>query len=146
MLLSTQNRARTLNIFQVLVFMASSSSMALGQPAVMESSSSSSSSESTTEVKKFAPKFRQRLKDIKEQINTGVTKGWITQDQADQLKKQHDEVAAFEVEVRSKGYPRKQEDQLEQQVTELNQSVQSAIAKSSASKEPQPSKSESEAK
>ena len=70
--------------------------------------------------KSYAFKYKQRLKDWTEQINTGLSKGWLS---ADAGQKMRDRVAALrtlEASVRAKGYPKADLDDMEKQFTQFN--------------------------
>ncbi len=83
-------------------------------------------------VKKlFVPKFQQRLNNLKEQIERGITKGWLTAEQSEKFKQQHEKAAALEADVRTKGYPKDGVDNLEKAVTGLNDSLSQALIKGS---------------
>src|SRR5271170_3672772 len=84
-----------------------------------------------TVIKLFAPKYRERLSNLKDQIDLGVSKGWLTPDQADQFRKEHERISALEADVRSKGYQKADVANLEQQVTALNGSLSAALTKGS---------------
>jgi small-conductance mechanosensitive channel len=83
-------------------------------------------------VKKlFVPKFQQRLNNLKEQLERGITKGWLTTEQAERFKQQHEKAAALEADVRAKGYPKDAVDNLEKEVTALNDTLSQALIKGS---------------
>lgn len=83
-------------------------------------------------VKKlFVPKFQQRLNNLKEQIERGITKGWLTAEQSEKFKQQHEKAAALEADVRTKGYPKDGVDKLEKAVTGLNDLLSQALTKGS---------------
>lgn len=79
----------------------------------------------------FVPKFKERLKNLGEQIELGVSKGWLNAEQVDQFKKERERVAAFEAEVSQKGYPKPEVAELEKQVTALNQNLSQALTRGS---------------
>lgn len=91
----------------------------------------------STVVKVFAPKFRQRLTNLKDQINLGSSKGWLSSEQIASFNQRHDQVSAFEESVRQKGYQKDDVDKLEQQVTALNDALSQALVAGSNSKKPE---------
>ncbi len=80
--------------------------------------------------------YRQRLKDLKQQIDNGVTKSWINADQAATLNTEHDRLVAATKKARAAGWPKDQTDQLEKDVTAFSAKVSSTLSKSSAKAAP----------
>jgi hypothetical protein len=76
----------------------------------------------------FAAKFRQRIDNMKEQLDKGVTKGWVTPAKADELRQEISAVDAMEVEVRSKNWPKEPTNDLEKKVTLVNEHVSTAMS------------------
>lgn len=106
------------------------SQLAQAEPVVTQSSSSSSSSSQTVEVKRGVRlKFKQRLADLQKQIDNGITKGWITSDQAAPFKAEHDRLLQATNDAKAAGWPEDKVDALEKSVTLLNQNVSTALTK-----------------
>ena len=82
--------------------------------------SSSSSTETVVDTKGYAFKYSQRLKNWAEQIDTGITKGWLSADDATKMKARLEELRKLNDSVSSKGYPRADLDDMEKQFTQFN--------------------------
>jgi hypothetical protein len=78
---------------------------------------------------KIASHIKQRLDDSRDQIEMGLTKGWIKQAKADELKKELVKAYEMESDVRSKDYPKEPLANLERTLTLLNQHVTDAFKK-----------------
>ena len=91
------------------------------------SGSESSASDSVT--LKFAPKFKERIKNLKEQIDFSLTKGFITADQAAALTTRQGQLAGQEAELAKSGYPKPALDDLEKAITLLNSDLHKASQK-----------------
>jgi len=77
---------------------------------------------------KMAAQYKVRLDNSKEQIDLGLTKGWLKPAKAEELKKELAAAYALESDVKAKGYPKDATVELEKAVTLLNQHVTSAAA------------------
>ena len=72
-------------------------------------------------------KYRQRIKDMGEQLDNGVSKGWISSAKASQLKQELSDVDSLETDVSSKGFPKEATNDLEKKVTALNEHITGAM-------------------
>lgn len=95
------------------------------------SSSSSSSSSTTTEatVKGYAFKYKQRFDTYSEQIEMGVTKGWLTAAQAETFKTRLAELRSVESAAGHAGYPDADIAKLDKLTTKFNEDLSSASSK-----------------
>jgi hypothetical protein len=84
-----------------------------GRPIVQEIESSSL----------VRPKYRQRLKDLGEQIQLVQNKGFISQDEATKFLERQSRLLSLEAEVRKSGFPKPEADDLEKKITLLNEEV-----------------------
>ncbi len=74
------------------------------------------------------PIFRQRLTNSLEQIDTGVSKGWVTSDVAAGLKQQASEIAPLIDKIKDvKGADKPLVDAVESKLTALNAAVHAAF-------------------
>ncbi len=98
------------------------------------STSSSSSSSTTTEatVKGYAFKYKQRFDTYSEQIEMGVTKGWLTAAQAETFKTRLAELRSVESAAGHAGYPDADIAKLDKQTTKFNEDLSSASSKTPA--------------
>lgn len=81
------------------------------------------------------PIFRQRLKNSLEQIDMGVTKGWITADVAAGLKQQGNEIAPMIDGIKDPKADKPLVDQIELKLTALNAAVFAASNKAPVKEE-----------
>ena len=90
------------------------------------------------------PIFRQRLTNSLEQIDTGVSKGWVTSDVAAGLKQQASEIAPLIDKIKgAKGADKPLVDEVEQKLTALNAAVFASFNKKPAPAEtPKPAAKE----
>jgi hypothetical protein len=98
---------------------------AFSVPALAYEESSSSSSIVGPDL---AAKYGKRLTAIKEQLDNGITKGWIPSTKVDQLKQELSDVNALEADVSAKGFPKEPTNDLEKKVTALNEHITSAMS------------------
>ncbi len=98
------------------------------------SSSSSSSSSTTTEatIKGYAFKYKQRFDTYSEQIEMGVTKGWLTAAQAETFKTRLAELLSVESAASHGGYPDADIAKLDKLTTKFNEDLSSASSKPAA--------------
>lgn len=75
------------------------------------------------------PIFRQRLKNSLEQIDMGVTKGWITAEVAGGLKQQCNEIAPLIDSIKDPKAEKPLVDQIESKLTAVNAAVYAAMNK-----------------
>lgn len=76
----------------------------------------------------FAAKYRQRIDNMKEQLDKGLAKGWLSSAKAAELKQELSTVDAMETDVRSKGWPKEPTDELEKKVTLLNERISTSMS------------------
>jgi hypothetical protein len=74
-------------------------------------------------------KYRQRIKDMGEQLDNGIAKGWISSGKGEQLKKELSDVDAMETDVSAKGFEKEPTNVLEKKVTALNEHITNAMKK-----------------
>ena len=96
---------------------------------ITESHSSSSSSVGTTEKKGFAFKYSERLKNWSEQIDMGISKGWLTADEAQNFRKRLAVLKTLNDNVSGKGYPKADLDAMEKQFTQFNIDLSNTASK-----------------
>jgi hypothetical protein len=80
----------------------------------------------------FDPKYKQRLKNYAEQIEMGMTRGWLSPEQGTHFKTELERLTKLEATVSAAGYPKEQLDDLEKQVTQFNIDLTSAGSQKSA--------------
>ncbi|PWT98457.1 MAG: hypothetical protein C5B53_06675 [Candidatus Melainabacteria bacterium] len=73
-------------------------------------------------------KYKQRISDMKDQLDKGVSKGWISGAKADGFKQELSDVDALETDISAKGFPKEPTNDLEKKVTLLNQRITSAMS------------------
>lgn len=72
------------------------------------------------DVTVFAPKYRERLVNYTEQIQTGLEKGWLNQTQANHVDNEIDRLRRLEADVAAKQYALPGRDTLEKEMTTFN--------------------------
>jgi hypothetical protein len=77
--------------------------------------------------------YKQRLRDLQDQINKGVDKGWINADQGAALSAEHDRLVSATNKVRKAGWPKDMVDKLEKDVTGFSAKVSSTLSKGTTS-------------
>jgi hypothetical protein len=77
----------------------------------------------------FNPKYRERLATYAEQVEMGLSKGWLTPEEGAQFKSQLARLNQLEETVRAAGYPKDQLDNLEKEVTRFNMDLTTATNK-----------------
>lgn len=77
-------------------------------------------------------KYKERLKNWGEQIQMGLTRGWLSQADAGIFKDRLEKLRTLEADVSSKGYPKPELDDMEKQFTKFNQDLSDAGTKSTA--------------
>lgn len=80
----------------------------------------------------FRPKYKQRLTTYGEQIDLGITRGWLTSEEAARFKQEIARLAALEAEASAHGYPKPELDNLEGQFTKFNIDLSQASNKPAA--------------
>jgi hypothetical protein len=86
----------------------------------------------------FNPKFQERLKTYAEQVDMGLSRGWLTAEEGTQFKVQLDRLNKLEETVRTAGYPKDQLDNLEKEITRFNMDLTSAANKPAKAATPPP--------
>lgn len=82
------------------------------------------------------PLFKQRLTNSLEQIDTGVSKGWVTSEVAATLKQQGNEIAPLIDKIKdAKGADKPLVDEVEQKLTALNAAVFASFNKQTVKEE-----------
>jgi hypothetical protein len=82
-----------------------------------------SNTESIEEPSLGRPKYRQRIKDLGEQIHLVQSKGFISQDEATKFLDRQSKLFSMEAEARNNGFPKPATDDLEKAITLLNEEV-----------------------
>lgn len=131
----------------VLVPLLSSASadFALGQIIQSERSSSSSTS-GGDEVKGYAFKYKQRFENYSSQIDMGVSKGWLTAEQAETFRTRLNELRSVESAAAHNGYPEADIANLDKMTTKFNEDLSSSSTPKASTPAPaQETKSEASA-
>jgi hypothetical protein len=68
----------------------------------------------------FAPKYKERLKNWREQLDLGVTKGFLKPEDATRFTLVLDRLTALEADMASKNYPKAETDSMEQDFNGFN--------------------------
>lgn len=84
------------------------------------------------EANKIEFKYKERLKNWGEQIQMGISRGWLSDADAGVFKNRLEKLKALEAAVSSKGYPKPELDDMEKQFTKYNQDLSDAGTKSTA--------------
>lgn len=84
------------------------------------------------EANRIEFKYKERLKNWGEQIQMGITRGWLSESDAGIFKDRLEKLRALEADVSSKGYPKPELDDMEKQFTKFNQDLSDAGTKSTA--------------
>jgi hypothetical protein len=84
--------------------------------------------------KSYEFKYKQRLKNWHEQIDTGVSKGWLSADKAQEMRNRLAQLTTLEASVRSKGYPKPDLDDMEKQFNQFNIDLSHASETKAATK------------
>jgi hypothetical protein len=103
-----------------LLFLAFACLAPSGIAQEMNVGESSSSKQLVVEKKGYAFKYQQRLRDWSEQIDTGLSKGWLSPADGQKFKDRIANLTALEASVRAKGYPKADLDDMEKQFTQFN--------------------------
>lgn len=96
-----------------------------GPSSSTSSTSSSSSSEyfrgyGVKDANVFAAKYKERLKNWREQIELGLSRGFLQPADADKYKAWLDQLTAQDAEFSAKGYPKPETDDMEQKFNAFN--------------------------
>lgn len=84
---------------------------------------------SVIQIKSYSLKFKERLKNIRQQNDTALSKGWITADEHTKFNGEVDRLTSVEATVEAAGFPKADLDDLEKQVTKLNADLSTASNK-----------------
>lgn len=86
----------------------------------MADTAKTQSTETTSEINVFAPKYRERIRTYKGQINTALSKGWLTPEAGQKFKDRLHELNTMEATANTNGYPKPELDNLEKAFTQFN--------------------------
>ena len=90
----------------------------------------------------FAPKYKERLKTYTEQIQMGLTKGWLNQQQADHFTGELERLRKLDADSAAQNYAEPGLSSLDKEFTKFNEEFSStASAKPAAPAEQKPSES-----
>lgn len=89
-------------------------------PAAADETTTFSSGVGFKGANKFAPKYKERIKTYREQIQMGLTKGWLTQAQGDHFSSELNRLAELEEKVAQTNYAQPGLDDVEKQFTTFN--------------------------
>ncbi|MFN8659956.1 MAG: hypothetical protein U0105_26710 [Candidatus Obscuribacterales bacterium] len=89
-------------------------------PASADETTYSSSGVGFKGANKFAPKYKERIRTYKDQIQMGLTKGWLTQAQADQFSAELVRLGELDAKCEKEGYVQPGVDDLDKQFTKFN--------------------------
>lgn len=108
----------------VLTVMSSAVMSASAEDVIAQGSSSSSSYSSTGVGVKgataFAPKYKERIGNYREQIQMGRSKGWLTQAQGDHFDAELDRLTALEAKAAATNYAQPELTAVEKAFTTFN--------------------------
>ena len=68
----------------------------------------------------FAPKYRERINTYSEQINLGISKGWLSAESAEHFKSELARLSALETEATAHQYAQPYLDNVEKEFTQYN--------------------------
>ncbi len=80
-------------------------------------------------IKQYSLKFKERLKNLRQQNDTALSKGWINADEHTRFNTEVDRLTSVEARVEAAGFPKPDLDDLEKQVTKLNSDLSTASTK-----------------
>jgi hypothetical protein len=86
-------------------------------------------------TKMFAPKYKERLNNYADQIQMGLTKGWLTSAQADHFNSEVQRLRKVEADCAAQNYAKPALDDLEKQMTQFNIDLSRASSISFPAKE-----------
>lgn len=69
---------------------------------------------------KFVFKYKERFNTYDDQLQMGLSKGWLTEDEANRFKNELSRLRALELAIEKKGYPKEDVGSLDKQVTQFN--------------------------
>lgn len=94
--------------------------------------SSSSSTTTESETKGYAFKYKERLGNYAQQIDKGVSNGWLSASEAANFRSRLEQLRSQDAAAGQAGYPKDQLDNLDKSFTKFNEDLSSASSKSSA--------------
>jgi hypothetical protein len=100
------------------------------QPVVIERSTTTSQPVQLgplTIKKVFLPLYKQRLSDYAEQLQLGISRGWLNNDQAAHFSSELERLRQLEVSCASQQYARSCVDELDRQFTQFNIQFSNAL-------------------
>ncbi len=108
--------------------------------------SAQSSSEETTitrgvgfrQSNKFEFKYKERIKTYEEQIQMGLKRGWLSEEDAKTFSLRLDKLKNMEASVSTNGYPKPELDNLELEITKFNKEFSDAGQKTNTPSAPKP--------
>lgn len=100
-----------------------------GSVTVSESESYESRGVGFRGANKVEFKYKERLKNWGEQIEMGLSKGWLNNADATVFKGRLEQLRTLEAEVSGRGYPKPELDDMEKQFTKFNQDLSDAGSK-----------------
>ncbi len=118
----------------VLLGAASTSSVSAQVSESGHSSSSSTTTEAT--IKGYAFKYKQRFDNYAQQIDMGISKGWLKAEQAETFKTRLSELRSVESAASHNGYAAADIANLDKMTTKFNEDLSSASSKTSSAAEP----------
>lgn len=71
-------------------------------------------------------KYKERLKNYREQLKMGIEKNWLTSQEVQEFKEKLDVLAKLEKKVSARKYPKKEVDHMEKMFTLYNQQFHKA--------------------
>lgn len=95
---------------------------------------SSSETVTFTDKKVFVPKFKERIKNLREQVDFSLGKSFISKDESSTFHSRLDQLHAQEEDLAKRGYPKTELDDLEKGITGLNSDLFKASNKPSGEK------------
>lgn len=108
------------NLFRTALLSALLLSTAAMFSATADEMTYSSSGVGFKGANKFQPKYKERMKTYTEQIQMGLTKGWLTQAQADQFSAELGRLGELDAKCEKEGYVQPGVDDLDKQFTKFN--------------------------
>lgn len=109
--------------FAILFSLAQVINVGLLSPCLADSVESS---ETTAEIKAYAPKYQERIKTYEGQIDTALTKGWLTPAAGQKFKDRLGELKTMEANASKNGYPKPELDNVERAFTKFNMDLSTA--------------------
>lgn len=76
--------------------------------------------EMSGQVKAFSPKYKERIKTYEGQIDTALSKGWLTPDLGQKFRGRLDELKKMEANTSANGYPKSELDNVDKAFSQFN--------------------------